>query len=426
MSAFVQRHYRYNFTVNVLDGGFFVFGVSFASWVTVLPLFVSHLTNSALLIGLIPAVHTVFWQLPQVFTARAVASRVRLKPAVLTLTILERFPYMLFGLLALQLARFNATQALIITFALLILQGLGAGLTANFWQTMISRTMPPTRWGLFFGTQAAFGSLLGTGSAVIAGWILNDQPYPLNFAVCFFLCVAAMSISWLFLAATREPPDTNIGPAMNALAFRRQLFTILQQDRNFRWYLVSRWLQSLVGIPSAFITVYAVKRFNADPALLGILTGSLMVTQMISNPLMGMLGDRWGHRQAMLLGTVAAVVAPLVALLAPSVGWLFAVFVLTGVSTVCFWLVGITLTLQFGREQDRPAYVGLANTLTAPSGVLAPLLGGWAIDASGYPAMFILALVGGILAVAVLALAVRDPQHAAAPVEASGAAPFTP
>ena len=420
MSAYVLRHYRYNFAVNVLDGGFFVFGVGFASWVTVFPLFVSHLTDSALLIGLIPAVHTVFWQLPQVFTARAVASRARLKPAVVTLTIVERFPYVLFGVLALQLARLSSTQALILTFALLTLQGLGAGLTANFWQTMISRTMPPTRWGLFFGTQAAFGSLLGTGSAVAAGWILNDQPYPINFAVCFFLCAAAMSVSWVFLAATREPPDTDTPPAMSALTFRRQLWTILRVDGNFRWYLIGRWLQSIVVIPSAFVTVYAVKRFNADPALLGLLTGSLMVTQMVANPLMGMLGDRWGHRQAMIVGTVAAVIVPIVALQAPTVGWLFVIFVLTGISSVCFWLVGITFTLQFGSAKDRPAYVGLANTLTAPSGVLAPLLGGWAIDASGYPAMFILALVGGILAVAVLALAVHDPHQApvSVPVEA--------
>ena len=420
MSAYVLRHYRYNFAVNVLDGGFFVFGVGFASWVTVFPLFVSHLTDSALLIGLIPAVHTVFWQLPQVFTARAVASRARLKPAVVTLTIVERFPYVLFGVLALQLARLSSTQALILTFALLTLQGLGAGLTANFWQTMISRTMPPTRWGLFFGTQAAFGSLLGTGSAVAAGWILNDQPYPINFAVCFFLCAAAMSVSWVFLAATREPPDTDTPPAMSALTFRRQLWTILRVDGNFRWYLIGRWLQSIVVIPSAFVTVYAVKRFNADPALLGLLTGSLMVTQMVANPLMGMLGDRWGHRQAMIAGTVAAVIVPIVALQAPTVGWLFVIFVLTGISSVCFWLVGITFTLQFGSAKDRPAYVGLANTLTAPSGVLAPLLGGWAIDASGYPAMFILALVGGVLAVAVLALAVHDPHQApvSVPVEA--------
>ena len=77
----------------------------------------------------------------------------------------------------------------------------------------------------------------------------------------------------------------------------------------------------------------------------------------------------------MIVGTVAAVIVPIVALQAPTVGWLFVIFVLTGISSVCFWLVGITFTLQFGSAKDRPAYVGLANTLTAPSGVLAPLLG---------------------------------------------------
>ncbi len=413
MSTFVQRHYRFNFTVNVLDGGFFMLGIGFASWVTVLPLFVSHLTSSALLIGLIPAVHTVFWQLPQLFMARAVASRTRLKPAVLTLTLVERLPYLFFGLLALFVLRLSAAQALALTFALLTIQGLGAGFTANFWQTMISRTIPPPRWGLFFGTQAAFGSLLGTGSAIAAGWILSGQAYPVNFAICFFLCAASMGISYFFLAATREPPETSSQPAVSAPAFRRQLWAILRTDRNFSWYLASRWLQSIVAIPGAFITIYAAARFQADPAFLGVLTGSLMITQMICNPLLGLLGDRWGHRRAMLLGTLAGLAAPVVALLAPNVGWLFVVFVLIGIHAVSYWLLGITLTLEFGRPADRPAYVGLANTLTAPSGALAPLLGGWAIDAFGYNAMFLVAVVGGVLALAMLGLAVKDPRQTA-------------
>lgn len=82
----------------------FCVGVGFASWVTVFPLFVSHLTDSALLIGLIPAVRTNYLAVtPGVHgTRRGLASR--LKPAVVTLTIVERFPYVLFGVLALQLA----------------------------------------------------------------------------------------------------------------------------------------------------------------------------------------------------------------------------------------------------------------------------------------------------------------------------------
>ena len=38
--------------------------------------------------------------------------------------------------------------------------------------------------------------------------------------------------------------------------------------------------------------------------------------------------------------------------------------------------------LEFGEEEDRPAYIGLANTLIAPFTFLAPVLGGWLADTS--------------------------------------------
>jgi hypothetical protein len=64
-----DKNFPFNFLVNLIDGGFFGLGIGFASFVTVLPLFVSSLTDSAILIGLIPAVHVVCWQFPQLFTA---------------------------------------------------------------------------------------------------------------------------------------------------------------------------------------------------------------------------------------------------------------------------------------------------------------------------------------------------------------------
>ncbi|MFA9403505.1 MAG: hypothetical protein ACERKY_10620, partial [Anaerolineales bacterium] len=56
---------RFNASVNILDGAFFGAGLGFASFTTVIPLFVSLLTNSPILIGLAPAIHSLGWQLPQ-------------------------------------------------------------------------------------------------------------------------------------------------------------------------------------------------------------------------------------------------------------------------------------------------------------------------------------------------------------------------
>lgn len=59
MNTELRKHFRYNFIINVLDGGFFGSALGFASFVTVLPLFVSTLTDSAILIGLASAIHSV-------------------------------------------------------------------------------------------------------------------------------------------------------------------------------------------------------------------------------------------------------------------------------------------------------------------------------------------------------------------------------
>ncbi|HNS64036.1 MAG TPA: hypothetical protein PKN11_06405, partial [Anaerolineaceae bacterium] len=74
-----RKDLLHNFIVNVGDGSFFGFALGFTSFGTILPLFISNLTESAILIGLVPAIHNVGWQLPQLFTARWIASLRRLK-----------------------------------------------------------------------------------------------------------------------------------------------------------------------------------------------------------------------------------------------------------------------------------------------------------------------------------------------------------
>ena len=53
--AILTRNLTRNFVFNVLDGTAFVFGVSLISRYTVLPLFVSQLSDERWLQGLIPA-----------------------------------------------------------------------------------------------------------------------------------------------------------------------------------------------------------------------------------------------------------------------------------------------------------------------------------------------------------------------------------
>jgi len=127
MKSAANKTYRFNFIVNLLDGGFFGSALGFASFITVIPLFVDTMTDSAILIGLIPAIHSVGWQLPQLFTANRVARLRRYKPMVLLMSINERLPFFGLALVAWFMPSLGPRIALWMTFGLLVWQGLGGG-----------------------------------------------------------------------------------------------------------------------------------------------------------------------------------------------------------------------------------------------------------------------------------------------------------
>jgi hypothetical protein len=86
MNIEINKNLRFNFFVNVLDGNFFGVALGFALFVTILPLFVSTMTDSAILIGLVSAIHSVGWQLPQLLTVDRVTRLSRYKPMVVLMT----------------------------------------------------------------------------------------------------------------------------------------------------------------------------------------------------------------------------------------------------------------------------------------------------------------------------------------------------
>jgi MFS family permease len=405
-----HKHLRHNYVVNLADGAFFGSALGFASFVTIIPLFVSTLTDSALLIGLIPAIHAMGWQLPQLLMANRVARQRRFKPMVLFLSIQERLPFFGLALVAWFLPSISRGTAVVLIFALLIWQGLGGGFSATAWQSMLGKIFPHDRIGTFFGAQSAIANLLASASAIGAGMLLERLDSPLDFTLCFLFAAMMMAFSWGFLALTREEERHAGSGYGQQSAFLKNLGFILRRDSNFRWFLAARMLSQLALMASAFYTVYAVRIHGLSEGTIGIMTGVLMAIQVTANPVMGWAGDRFGHRLILLVGISSAISAATLAWLAPNGNWFYMVFILAGIANVSAWTTPLAMTLEFGSEAERPAYIGLANTLVAPSTFLAPLFGGWLADYSSYQATFITSGIAGLVTAWVLYVGVRDPR----------------
>lgn len=412
VEQFTRKHLRYNIIVNMLDGGFFGVAIGFASFGTILPLFVSSMTESATLIGLVPAIHSAGWLLPQLFTANHTARLRRYKRTVLMLTIHERVPFLGFALVALLLPKIGLQAGLILTFLLLIWQGLGGGFTANPWTSMISKIFPPESRGTFFGTQAAVANLFISAAAVGAGYLLNAFDSPIDFVSCFLIACVFFTLSWISLALTREPADHEKVIEENPPPFWHGAAQILKRDRNFSWFLTARFISQFATMGFAFYIVYALRRFEMSEVTAGYLTAALTVSQMVANASMGWLGDRVGHRLMVVIGSICAFSSSLFAWLAPSLAWFFPIFVLTGFANVAIWTNGMTMTVDFSGERERPFYIGLAQTLTAPATIIAPLIGGWIADTQGFVSTFGWSTALSVVMILILVFLVKEPRKA--------------
>ncbi len=403
-------NFAHNFYVNVMDGAFFGLGLGFASNVSIIPLFVDSLTDSTTLIGLIASIQMIGWQIPQLFMAGRVAGQRRYLPQVLRMTLHERWPFLGLAVVALLIPVVANNVALALTFSLLCWHALGGGFTAVSWQALLGKIMPERRRGTFYGTQSAALSLLQAIGAVAAGIILVRLPYPYNFALCFFLAILAMAISFVYLWRSREPEGPPIEVDHNWGEWWRNLRRIMQQDGNFRWFILTRALSQVAFMAVGFYTIYGVRNFGLDGATAGLLTGVMQLTQMATSPLVGWVGDRWGHRRIFALGILALGLGTFLALTATSVSWFYAVFALAGFTNGVLWTSILTITVEFGTEADRPYYIGLSNTLVAPATLFAPIIGGALADAVGFQVTFGIAVVAALLTALVLLLILRDPR----------------
>ena len=410
------KNLRHNYLVNILDGGFFGFGLGFASFTAILPLFVSHMTSSAILIGLIPAIHSTGWQIPQLFTAQRISRLESYKPFVLFMTVQERLPYLGLAAVAWFLPSLGTKLALIITFILLIWQGLGAGFTANAWQNLIGKVIPGEYLATFFGVQTAAANLLGSAGAILAGIILEQYSSPHNFAFCFLITSAMLVCSYYFLSRTCETCRPVTVTIENRQDFWKKVNKNLKLDRNFRWFLVTRMLFLFGMMAFAFYIVYAVRYHNMSDVTAGVMTGTLFITQVVANPLLGWIADRLGRKGVLEIGALFAMMSSLLAWLAPSLNWFYLVFILDGIANTAFWTIGMAFSMDFGSEEERPTYVGMSNTLIAPATILAPFLAGWLADTWGYPATFVTAAGMGLLTAVLMHFFVHDTRTISKPV----------
>jgi MFS family permease len=408
-----QRDLRWNLFVNGFDLVFFTLALSLVSRETVMPVLVSSLTDSKLAIGLIPAIFSLGFYLPQLLVANF-SERLRYKkPFVMLLGGLgERGAYLFIGL-AIWVWAISAPQLTLILFFFFLALGAGcSGAATPAWYDMIAKVIPVHRRGIWSGVSHSLGAFFAVGGALLVGYMLEAIAYPYNFAWVFLLAFAALVLSFVGLALNREPPSEMLKERIPLSQYLRLLPRILRNDINYRRFLLSRTTIQLGAMATGFFVVYGQERFQLSGEQIGTLTAVLVASQAVMNIVWGWVGDRFGHKLVLTSAPVVMALAILSTWAAPDALWLTLAFAMLGAYLAADNVSAFNIIVEFAPSADRPTYVGLTNTLFAPLLTLGPLIGGWLATTSGYSGLFGTALtitcIGGLL----MALWVREPRTA--------------
>ena len=417
--GFPRANPRRNLVTLGLDYALFLVGMSFASQATVLPAFAAHLGASNVFIGAIPAVLTLGWFLPSLFTAAHTESLPAKLPFVLRYTVWERVPLVALALVAFFLAERAPALALGVFLALLMLMAGVGGALMPAWMDLVGRAIPTRQRGRFFGVANLLASAGGLLGSFLTAYVLATVSAPASYGFCFLAGAVFLGLSYVSLASTREPPASAPAPAVPLRAYVRGIPGLLRRDANLGSFLIARAFAIGGAMANGFYTVHALRRYEAAEWQVGVFTTLLMAGQMAGNPVLGWLADRAGHRLVLVVGVAGLTSANLLALASRSLDVFSLVFALVGVHLAAINISARTILLELSPAvSEHPTYIGLGNTALAPVTFLAPLAAGALADRLGFEAVFAGAAVLALIAIGLLLGRVRDPRQSGATVDA--------
>ena len=385
-----------NFWLGVANGIIFNASSAFLNANTILPLFVSRLTDSHFLVGTAAALHEVGWFVPQLFVAVATAHHPRQKPLYI------RAAFFRLAVFSALLGSFffssyqKPEQVLFFFFLFYGLFSIGGGFAGVAFMEIVSKTVEPSRRGSFWGLRMSVGGLLAALFGRLVAEVLSDNPFPKNFELLFlfaffFIFAGLFSFAWV-----KEPELPNRLPKV---PYRRRLgeaFSLLKTDPHFFRLYITRLCIGAYTVAAPFYVLYARFELGFPMTAAGLFVSAEVLGLAVSNLWWSAFSNR-GKDGLVLAGAAAlALFAPLWALLS---GWLgfgplvYAfIFFALGATNSGLTVGYLNHLLKIAPESSRTLYIGLLHTLLFPI-LFFPGLGGLILQNLSYFVLFSFALV---------------------------------
>ncbi|MCG0274957.1 MAG: MFS transporter [Thermosediminibacteraceae bacterium] len=399
--ALTEEEFRNNFNALSFDAIFFAASNGFLEPGTVVSSFVSNLTSSPMLIGLTTTIRNCGWFLPQLLVARWAEALPRKKPIVVVTGGILR---MAAGMMALStlIAGKNPMLALILFYTFFIVLAFSDGISGVPWIDLFAKSIPPEHRGVYYAKTQTLGGILAFAAGFVVKAILSnkDFAFPYNYAIIFFLGFIFSTLSFLSFLRLEEVEDGTSSQRESLVKYLMGIPQVFKKDASFRLLIIVNTLLRFFFMPLPFYVIFAQEILKVPQDSVGIFVSAQMLGSILAGIFFGRINDFYGSRKVVVLTAGLTALQPVLALLCfflyklhlPFFPLFVLIFTLIGATYSGVWVGIFNYLLKIAPEEKRPLYIGLLNTLTAPTTFL-PLLGGIIIELFSYVALFAIAAV---------------------------------
>lgn len=414
-----------------MNGVFYVTGMAFTSATVVMPWYVSQLTQSNVLIGILPAMQLGGWALPQLFLINYMQRQRRKLKFYRRSAVVRSSCWGILALIVL-IAPAQAGIVLPALIALTAIASLSGGFTGLAFFDVVGRIVPRRRLSTFFSLRNFFGGVGTLAAGVVVRLVLEQTDVRLQpIGILFVLTWVFTMAGYLSFSLVKEPEGPPVLPQRTIGEDLRRIKEIVVSDPPFRMYLIIRVLAMVTFVAMPFYVVYGAKVLDLSAPVVASSAIALTAGVIGSNVIWGWLGARGGGWLLLVALTLISVMPPVLVLsaqvLAVSqaastlVDWAFlTAFVFLGAATGGNEITFSVLAIEVSPVEDRIIYMGFTNTLIGILIFLTPV-GGLLADLVSFEALFGVALTAAALTTVLAVVALRsfsqkEPDLADAPL----------
>jgi predicted MFS family arabinose efflux permease len=410
----IEKNHRRNFIFNIASSSTNDIGSNLIGQKTILPAFMTMLTHSNLIIGMLPAIHIFFWTTPQLLTAYYTNHLKKKKKAVILLRIGKGLPWLLFSIFMLSFIKEPSTKVLLPFFIMIIIFALQGGFTIPLWTSFFSKLTFPNIRGRFLAFRQTISIIVGILASFKIKEILIEYQYPVNFSIIFITASILFLMSALFLTMTVEPDNPIQENKKTFPQYFNHLKDTARNDKILKWFIVSTIIRSFGGMAmgGAFYTVYAINKMQVDINQVGTFMGIVLSTRLIGATILGYINDVKNPKFVQIINRLFEVLSILTILIFPDIVGVYIAFGLLGLAMSSMNISYHNTIIELAPKEKIDTYMGLVNGFRAPSIALSPLIGGFLIDHFSFQLVFIIAAFSSIISCIVLIYKVHLHEHA--------------